>query len=438
LAKSKTNKVKSLSNKAKQYVYIVQASDALSFCKIGITDDYQERLKTYNNTTGKPKNISIFQYLFICEAKNMKKLEDEIKENFRHLREIPTKEVYFYNKDLFKSYVNFIKQNPLFVKEVYIKSEEKKQIVKIVKKTTPSLEERGLSQKDVLQKAQKVNNDEFYTRYEDVEKELSMYNKSIWKNKTVFCNCDDPVDDDERRTSAFTLYFIHHFQYLGLKKLICTHYSGVVDLFNQGAKGYIFTKTGFKEFKDYPEGYTGSFDHPLSLKILKEETDIVCTNPPFSRASDYWKITIGSGKKFLIISNITNPITPAFIQYFKDNQVWAGYNRIDSFLNPKRELVEAAGHWYTNIPIKNRPKYKHLKIVPLKDIPEKYKKYDDSKKLVVDNCYIPNDYKKPFAVSARPILNGLLEKGYKIIQETQYFPYINGKKCFGRVLVQKE
>jgi hypothetical protein len=421
----------------KQYIYIVQAATEETRCKIGKTNDLKRRLKEYNSTTGKSK-VNISRYLFTCEVKDMAKVENDIKEKFIMLREEKSKEIYFYNSALFKEYVKFIKSHKLFVKETFIKTEEKKQIIKIVKKTTPSLVERGLSQKDVLQKAQKLNNDEFYTRYEDVEKELSMYNKSIWKNKTVFCNCDDPVDDDERRTSAFTLYFIHHFQYLGLKKLICTHYSGVVDLFNQGVKGYIFTKTGFKEFKEYPEGYTGSFDHPLSLKILKEETDIVCTNPPFSRASDYWKITIGSGKKFLIISNITNPITPAFIPYFKDIKVWAGYNRIDYFLNPKRELVEAAGHWYTNIPIKNRPKYKHLKIVPLKDIPEKYKKYDDSKKLVVDNCYIPNDYKKSFAVSARPILNGLLEKGYKIIQETQYFPYINGKKCFGRVLVQKE
>ena len=76
--------------------------------------------------------------------------------------------------------------------------------------------------------------------------------------------------------------------------------------------------------------------------------------------------------------------------------------------------------------------------MPLKDIPAKYKKFDDSKVLLVDNCYIPSDYKKPFAVSARSILNGLLEKGYKIVQDTQYFPYINGKKCFGRVLVQKK
>jgi hypothetical protein len=110
---------------------------------------------------------------------------------------------------------------------------------------------------------------------------------------------------------------------------------------------------------------------------------------------------------------------------------------IDDFLNPKRQLVEASGHWYTNFPIKSRPKHKHLKIMPLKNIPEKYKKHDDSKTLLVDNCYIPSDYKKPLSVSTRPILNGLLEIGYGIIQETQYFPYVNGKKCFGRVLVKK-
>jgi len=299
-----------------------------------------------------------------------------------------------------------------------------------------SLAERGLSQKDVLQKAQRINNDEFYTQYEDVEKELSLYDKSVWKNKVVFCNCDNPADDGKGNSSAFALYFMRNFKVLGLKKLICTHYSGTVDLFNQGAKGYIFTRIGFREF-EYPKGYDGSFDHPMSLELLKE-ADIVCTNPPFSRAIDYWKVIIDSGKKFIIISNITNPITPAFIPYFKENQVWAGYNAVDWFLNPKRELTRAAGHWYTNFPIEDRPKHKLLKIVPLKEIPDKHKKYDDSKKLVVDKGYIPGDYKKPFAVSARSILNGLLEKGYKIIQDTQYFPYVNGKKCFGRVLVQKE
>jgi predicted GIY-YIG superfamily endonuclease len=421
----------------KQYIYIVQAATEETRCKIGKTNNLKRRLKEYNSTTGKSK-VNISQYLFTCEVKDMAKMENAIKEQFSILREEKSKEIYFYNSALFKNYVKFIKSHKLFVKEIFIKTEDKKQIVKIVKKTTPTLEERGLSQKDVLQKAKKVDNDEFYTRYEDVEKELSMYNKSVWKNKTVFCNCDDPVDDDERHTSAFPLYFIKNFNEFGLKKLICTHYSGVVDLFNQGAKGYIFTKDGFREFKEYPEGYTGSFDHPLSLKILKVEADIVCTNPPFSRAIDYWEITIKSGKKFLIISNIANPITKAFIPYFKNNKVWAGFNEVDWFLTPKKELTRAAAYWYTNIPIKDRPKYKQLKIIPLKDIPEKYKKYDDSKILLVDNCFIPNDYKKPFAVSARPILNGLLEKGYKIIEKNEsYIAFVKSKQCFRRVLVQK-
>ncbi|MDR0476162.1 MAG: hypothetical protein LBH43_21155 [Treponema sp.] len=94
---------------------------------------------------------------------------------------------------------------------------------------------------------------------------------------------------------------------------------------------------------------------------------------------------------------------------------------------PKRQL-----------PKYDRPRYKQLKIMLLKEIPEKYKKYDDYKMLIVDKGYIPNDYKKKFAVSARPILNGLLEKGYKIISGKRYTPYINGQECFAKVLVQKE
>ena len=423
--------------KEKQYVYIVQSSKEMTKCKIGKTNNLERRLKEYNNMTGKSKE-TIYQYLLTCEVKDMAKVENDLKYQFITLREEESKEIYFFNTHWFNEYVKFIKSHSLFVKEIYIKTEDKKQIVKIVKKTAPSLEERGITQKGVMEKAKRVNNDEFYTRYEDIEKELSMYSKKTWKNKTVFCNCDDAVDDNERNTSAFALYFINNFRELGLKKLICTHYSGVVDLFNQGAKGYIFTKDGFREFREYPEGYTGSFRHPLSLKILKEDTDIVCTNPPFSKAKDFWKLVIESGKKFLIISNITNVKNDAYIPYFKNNKVWAGYNEVDWFLTPKKELTRAAGYWYTNISIKDRPKYKQLKIIPLKEIPDKYKKYDDKKTLLVDNCYIPDDLKKAFAVSVRPILNGLLEKGYKIVQEKQYRPHINGKEVFARILVQKK
>jgi len=437
LAKSKTDRVKSSVSKLKHYIYIVQASLEPAKCKIGKTNDIDRRLKEYNNMTGKSKD-NIYKYLFTCEVKNMAQVENDIKEKYSALREEKSKEIYFYNSVLFKQYVMFIKTHNMFIKETFIKTDPKKQIVKIVKKTTPSLEERGISRKDILQKAQRANNDEFYTRYEDVEKELSMYSKRIWKNKVVFCNCDDAVDNDSNNTSAFALYFLQNFKELELKKLICTHYAeSQLDLFNQGSKGYVFTKDGFKEFKEYPKDYTGSFDDKLSIKILNEEADIVCTNPPFSKAADYWRIVINSRKKFLIISNFTNVVTPAFIPYFKDNKVWAGYNRVDWFLTPKKQLTMASGHWYTNLTIKNRPKYKNMKIIPLKDIPEKNKKYDDSKILLVDNNYIPSDYKKQFAVSAYPILSGVLEKGYNLVQDKEYYPYVNGKKKFARVLVQK-
>lgn len=423
----------------RQFLYIVQSSLEPAKCKIGITDNLERRLKEYNATTGQSKD-NIYAYLFTCKVKNMREIENDIKNNFPHLREQSSREIYFYNAPLFEMYVSFIRSHPAFICETFIKPAEKKTVVKIVKKTTPSLQERGLTRKDVMQRAQKVDNDEFYTRYEDVEKEIEMYPLDTWWDKCVFCNCDDAVGETrtEKDSSAFALYFIKNFIRLGLKKLICTHYSGQTDLFMAGAKGYVFTKEGVQEMVKAPKGYTGCFEDPLSLKILNEEADIVCTNPPFSRAVDFWRVIINSGKRFLIISNITNCVNTAFIPYFINQQVWGGYNSVDWYLNPKRERVRAAGHWYTNLLVTNRTKYKNIKFKPLDEIPDRCKKYDDSETLLVDNNFIPNDYDKPIAVTSRPVLNGLLELGYKIVSPKKYVPYIDGREKFARVLIQKE
>ncbi|WP_240329288.1 adenine-specific methyltransferase EcoRI family protein, partial [Helicobacter suis] len=173
------------------------------------------------------------------------------------------------------------------------------------------------------------------------------------------------------------------------------------------------------------------------LRILNEEADIVCTNPPFSRAIEYWQILIKSKKKFIVLSNITIPISPGFITYFAKKKAWAGYHSVDWFLTPKRQLVRAAGHFFTNFAIKNRSNIARLKFVPLEEIPDVYKRFDDSGILLVDNNYIPNDYDLPFAVSARQILNGVLECGFKTVQLTQYMPYIGGKSKFKRMLIQR-
>jgi predicted GIY-YIG superfamily endonuclease len=422
-----------------EYLYIFQAEREKDKCKIGMTNNLERRLSEYNNTTGKNK-ANYCSYLFTCQVSHMKELEKAITEQFCYLREESKREIYFYNSGLFNSYVNFIKASPLFVKELFIKPSDKAEaVVKIVSKTTPSLDERGLSRIDTMGKARKVNNDEFYTRYEDIEKELANYDKLIWQDKIVFCNCDDAVDDDqdERRSSAFAIYFLRNFDKLKLKKLICTHYNGGIDLFNAGVKGYVFSKEGFEELKRYLRAFSGSFDDPLSLKIPNEEADIVVTNPPFSRAIDYWRIVIESGKKFIILSTPLNPVTSAFIPYFKNKQAHTGYTRVDWFLNPKKELVSMPTFWYTNIAIENRPRARLLKIIPLQDIPEEFKCFDDSGTLLVDKGYIPSNYPHPFAVSVNPIHNGLLEKGYEIVQDKQYIPYVKGKAKFARVLVQK-
>ena len=72
------------------------------------------------------------------------------------------------------------------------------------------------------------------------------------------------------------------------------------------------------------------------------------------------------------------------------------------------------------------------------EIPDKYKKFDNSGVLNVYNNYIPTNYKHPFAVSAYPILSGILEKGYKVVQLKRYTPYFNKKESFAKVLIQKE
>ena len=430
------------SQEEKKFLYIAQSQQEYAKCKIGITDDLERRLQEYNSTTGKSLDNTT-EYLFTCEVEDARQVENDIKKEFAKLREtgINNKktEIYFYNQELFNDYVEFIKNHKFFKREITIKQVKRKEEVKIVKKENQTLDKRERTRQNILNQAKKAKNDEFYTRYEDVEKEISMYPKLIWKNKCVLCNCDDAVADKEKRnennTSAFALYFLNNFEELGLKKLICIHYGGGIDLFNAGAKAYVFTKDGVEELFKNDKGFTGSFDDPLSIKILKEEADIVCTNPPFSRARDYWDLIIKSGKKFLLISNITNAIHTYYIKLFAQKKLWAGYNRVDWYYNPKKQLVDASGHWYTNIPIKDRPKWKNLKFVKIDEISEKDKKFDDNGILHVNNNYIPTNYKHPFAVSARAILAGVLEKGYKIYDVNEY---IASKNDFSKVLIQKE
>ena len=72
-----------------------------------------------------------------------------------------------------------------------------------------------------LGKARFAKNDEFYTQLSDIENELRHY-KEHFKNKIIFCNCDDPYE------SNFFKYFAMNFNALGLKKLITTCYASIL------------------------------------------------------------------------------------------------------------------------------------------------------------------------------------------------------------------
>ena len=150
--------------------------------------------------------------------------------------------------------------------------------------------------------------DEFYTQLSDIESELKHYEKHF-KNKVVFCNCDDP------RNSNFFNYFAYNFEKLGLKKLITTCYKNQeTDLFFQekNEKAVFLEYIGDKNGNKIPDaeeiGLTplkgdGDFRSKESIDLLKQ-ADIVVTNPPFSLFREYIAQLVKYKKKFLIIGNI--------------------------------------------------------------------------------------------------------------------------------------
>ena len=230
-----------------------------------------------------------------------------------------------------------------------------------------------------LNKAKKAKNDEFYTLYSDVEKELAHYQQHF-KGKIVYCNCDNP------EWSAFWRYFHINFSAMGLKKLIATY---------KGTPTYKMEYTGGNDI-DVTVGLRtplkddGDFRSQECLDILKV-ADIVVTNPPFSLFREYVAQLMEYGKKFIIIGS-KNAITyKDFFPLLKDNKVWIGYNNVNDFQQPDGSFKKFGNiGWFTNLGIKKR----HEKIVLRKIYtPEEYPTYDNYEAINVNKTVeIPSDY----------------------------------------------
>ena len=126
---------------------------------------------------------------------------------------------------------------------------------------------------DNLHKAMKVKNDEFYTQYIDIEKECKHY-ISQFKDKWIYLPCDS-------EKSNFWKYFVDHFKEYGIKRLTATH----IEL--DGQSSYRLDYNGSETLKTTLNG-NGDFRSEECTKI-KDECDLVITNPPFSLFREFIK-----------------------------------------------------------------------------------------------------------------------------------------------------
>ena len=306
-----------------------------------------------------------------------------------------------------------------------------------------------MAKSDKLRKAKEEEYDEFYTQYMDIQLEINAYldyNPDTFKDKIILLPCDDP------EWSNFTKFFAENFELLGLKKLISTSYSldnknrkglafgyqftiddYLTDIETKSPKynpeitasrGKIFTlergdnigRVDINNLKwDYLEG-DGSYDSEEVTK-LRDESDIIITNPPFSIYIDIVRWILETDKKFLIIGNKGSSGYKEIFPYIRDERIWSGYTpwaggmwfrtihptNYDKIENGSK-MKNVASAWFTNLehghihePLCPRlnSMEENLRYSKHKDLVERgfYNKYDNLDGIDVPYVdAIPNDY----------------------------------------------
>lgn len=237
-----------------------------------------------------------------------------------------------------------------------------------------------------LHAAKVAKNDEFYTRFEDINFEINLVEhgyRPFFKDKVVYCNCDDPEE------SNFWKFFKARFNGLKLKKLISTHYD------QEGKSSYKLEYDGERVTKSELDG-NGDFRSLECVELLKE-SDIVVTNPPFSLFREFVALLMKYEKKFVIIGN-KNAITyKEIFPLIKDNKVWLGYTSPNEFIIPGGEITKQVNglcRWYTNLEIPKR--HEPMLLGGSYERGSKkgmFPKYDNYDAINVDRvCDIPEDY----------------------------------------------
>ena len=297
-----------------------------------------------------------------------------------------------------------------------------------------------------LTKAKIAKNDEFYTQWLDIEQEMTAYleyNPDVFRGKTILLPCDDP------EWSNFTRFFAQNFERYGLKKLISTSYASNSKSYELSYKPTSFETNNpeYDENKTINNGKIFTLDHDTTedgkidindlewhylngdgdfrsneIKMLRDEADIIITNPPFSKFRDFLAWIIDANKLFVIIGNINALTYKEIFPLVKENKMWLGvtnFNRGMYFRVPN-DFTYAESYkfereqngikvnrvpsicWFTNIdhgrrhqPIPLMTMKDNLKFSKHKDIKNKqsYSDYDNYDAIEVPIIHaIPSDY----------------------------------------------
>ena len=356
-----------------------------------------------------------------------------------------------------------------------------------------------------LSNAKNAKNDEFYTQFCDIEREVNAYleyNPDVFRGKTILCPCDDPYE------SNFFKYFALFFKYLGVKKLIATCYAGspiankelslfpdeseenkttrhphkieiteIPDLNNDGAVDLTDVKLLLASDRNHLTRLKGDGDfRSKEITELRDEADIIITNPPFSLFREFLAWITETNKQFLVIGNKNCITYKEVFPLFKENKLWIGTMPMGVDLlfkvpdeSAKKMLKEgkegsnykivdgvvygrSSSVWFTNIDHGRRhlplplmtleDNLRYNKKVKGKGSYDKYDNYDAMEVPFTDA--IPSDYEGIMGVPIS-FLDKYCPEQFEIIGEMattkidEYnfgYPYINGEKRYARILIK--
>lgn len=193
-----------------------------------------------------------------------------------------------------------------------------------------------------LNNARAKKNDEFYTRYCDVEAELSHYWQYL-SGKVVYCNCDDP------RWSNFWKYLHVNFSVIGLRRLVSTH-------IEMNEKSFSMIYEGGND-KDITAGNivplcgNGDFRSEECARLLNE-SDVVITNPPFSLFLQFFDMLANSGKDFIVIGHLSAFICKSVFSRIRSGEVTTCCTRPKIFDTPDGGQAKICNaYWLTTFAV---------------------------------------------------------------------------------------